>query len=142
MVTNSSRMKNGLKNNKNTTEPSSLLNKLKKSSPLDLQEELLSSKRMQFNQDHHNPLFNFLNISLNLPRKETSRDKDGLKSSNFWPKSLPLPQSKLMLVMLDKLLNYVINYLTKLLNQEKSKEEITNTGLMNTNKTDKDKSIN
>jgi len=83
MVTKSSRMKNGLKNNKNTTEPSSLLNKQKKLSLQDLQEELLSSKRMQFNQDLHNPSFNFLNISLNLPRKETSRDKDGPKSSNF-----------------------------------------------------------
>jgi len=75
-------MKNGLKNNKNTIELSSLLNKLKKLSPLDLQ-DVLSSKRMQSNQDHHNHSLNFLNISLNLPRKETSKDKDGLKSLNF-----------------------------------------------------------
>jgi len=141
MLTKSKKMKNGLKNNKNTTELNTSLNKLKKLFLLDSQ-ELPSSKNQLLPQDHHNPSSNFHNISLNQPKRVTSRDKDGLKYLNFYLKLLPPPQSKLMLETWDKSLNYVINYLTKLLNQEKSKEEITNIGLMNISKIDKVKKIN
>lgn len=55
-------------------------------------------------------LFNFLNTSVTLQNNTISKKNHGTKYSKYSLKSLPLPQSKPIQVLLLKLLNYVMNF--------------------------------
>ncbi len=62
-------------------------------------------------------LFNFLSILVTLLKITLSKKNHGIKSSKYYPKLLQLLPYRLMLELLTKLLNCVINYLE---NQKKA----------------------
>jgi hypothetical protein len=75
----------------------------------------------------HNHSFKSLTTSPNTPNLN-STENHGTPSSNYYLKSPPLPQFKLMDPQSKKLSKSVTKSLEKSLIQEKSKEKIMNTG--------------
>lgn len=123
-----SRTRNGPVNRRNTTKPHTLLKRRNRSS---VQPSTLHSYRRM-------PRWAKL-LSLNspttsppLPKNRNSPDNHGLPSSTSSLPSLPLPQSRLTRTPSNRLLISANSSQTKLLSPEKSKEETTNIGLMNT----------